>query len=416
MPGRGSTEDGRALTMGVIGSLFGSTVGAVFDAAGQWVATGAVWLLDQVGRALSATTSIDLGAPWFTRHEAVMASLAAAVVLPMACCSAILAVYRQDLSQLARSFLVKLPLAMLFTGLCVELVRLAMVVTDDLSGEVLRTGGVDSAHALAPLASFLAAASLPSPGGVPAFVVFVSALLVAMASMALWLELVVRSAAIAAATLFLPLALAGLVWPSVSHWCRRLADTIAALVLSKLVVAAVLSLAAGALAGAVSGTSGDSSGGFATAMTAVALLLVATTSPFVLLRLVPAVEAGAVLHLEHMRHRLQRSAMAPIRAAAVATQLAGSAGMLSGAATAGSASTGGSSSTLGPVAGRAQPVSDGAIGEGGVGMFRGDPRGWGPFTENVAQVLATTAPGGRGRTAPVQGGHDTLTPDGEPAR
>lgn len=403
--------------MGVLGSLFGGTVGAVFDAAGQWVATGAVWLLDQVGRALSATTSIDLGAAWFTRHETVMASMAAAVVLPMACCSAISAVYRQDLSQLARSFLVKLPLAMLFTGLCVELVRLAMAVTDALSGAVLRAGGVDAGHALAPLASFLAAASLPSPGGVPAFVVFVSALLVAMASMALWLELVVRSAAIAAATLFLPLALAGLVWPSVSHWCRRLADTIAALVLSKLVVAAVLSLAAGALAGVADGTAADGSAGFATAMTGIALLLVATTSPFVLLRLVPAVEAGAVLHLEHMRHRLQRSATAPVRAAGIATQLAGSAGMLTGAATAGAASSSGSVGAWGRLAGgESQPASAGAQSEGGVGMFRGDRRGWGPFAEEVAQVLATTVPGRRGRVPAFEGEGESPPPGLEPTR
>lgn len=383
--------------MGPLGSLLGGAAGALFDAAGRWVAAGAVWLLDQVGRALSATTSIDLGAAWFTTHESVMSALAAAVVLPMSCCAAISAVYRQDLSQLLRGFLVKLPLAMLFTGLCVELVRLSMAVTDDLSGGVLRTGGVDARHALAPLSSFLAAASLPSPGGVPAFVVFVAAVLVALASFALWLELVVRSAAIAAATLFLPLALAGLVWPSVSHWCRRLADTIAALVLSKLVVAAVLSLAAGAIAGAVTGTSGDSSGGFATAMTGIALLIVATTSPFVLLRLVPAVEAGAVLHLEHVRHRLQRSAMAPVRAASVAAQLAGGAGMLGGTA----------------AAQAAPPTGAGAGAAGSIGMLRGDPRGWGPFTAHVAEVLASADPIG-GRPATGAGARPKTEPKAEP--
>ncbi len=402
--------------MGVLGSLVGGTIGAVFDAAGQWVASGAVWLLTQVGHALSATTSIDLGAVWFTRNEGVMASIAGAVVLPMICCSAILAVYRQDVSVLVRSFLVKLPLALLFAGLAVELVRLSMAVTDNLSGRVLEAGGVEADRVLAPVSSFLTLASVASPGGVPAFVVFISALLVAMASLMLWLELVVRSAAIAAATLFLPLALAGLVWPSVSHWCRRLADTIAALVLSKLVIAAVLALAAGALAGAVTGGSGDTSGGFATAMTGLALLLVATSAPFVLLRLVPAVEAGAVLQLENVRHRLQHSATAPVRIGSLAAQMAGSAGMLNGQPT--SASGLGGLPGDSPLTGGPGPGASSGGDVAGIPMLEGEPGGWERLTARMNEVLATTTPGGRSPEAAEPdvkhlGRPDSAAPAGE---
>jgi len=74
---------------GVAGSVATTGVSALFSEAARWVASGAVWLIAQVGRAMSATTSIDLSAGWFAAHEAVMASLAAAVVLPMACCAAI---------------------------------------------------------------------------------------------------------------------------------------------------------------------------------------------------------------------------------------------------------------------------------------------------------------------------------------
>lgn len=317
--------------MSIVGSALGGTLSAVFDAAGQWVAGGAVWLLGQVGHVLSTTTTVDLGSAWFEAHYRVMAALAAAVVLPMGCAGVILAVYRQDASMLVRSLLVKLPLALLFTGVSVELVRLGLAVTDNLSARVLATGGADTTRLLQPVGSFLAGAGPPSSGAVPAFVVFVGALLVAVASLALWLELVVRAAAVAAATLFLPLALAALVWPAVSHWCRRLAETLAALVLSKLVVAAVLSLAAGAVAGGASSVgNGDVSGGFAAVVTGIALLVIATTAPFVLLRLVPAIEAGAVLHLDGARHRLQHAAVAPVRAGTFAVQLASGAGMLGG--------------------------------------------------------------------------------------
>ena len=59
----------------------------------------------------------------------------------------------------------------------------------------------------------------------------------------------IRAAAVYVAVLFLPLALASLAWPAIAHWCRRLVDTLVALVLGKFVIVSVLSLAAGALAG-----------------------------------------------------------------------------------------------------------------------------------------------------------------------
>ena len=375
--------------MGVVGDIFGGAAGAIFNEAGTWVADGAVWLLGRVGEAMNATTTVDLGGSWFTTHERVVASIAAAVMLPMACCGLILAVARQDASMLVRSFLVKLPLALLFTGVSVELVRIGLVVTDQLSAQVLAAGGADTRSFLAPIATALTAGSVIS--SVPAFVVFAGALLVAMGALVLWLELVVRDAAVAAATLFLPLALAGLVWPAVSHWCRRLADTIAALVLSKLVIAAVLSLAAGALAGGITGTAGGGAGGdFAAVVTGIALLLLATAAPFVLLRLVPAVEAGAVLHLEAARHRLQSTAAAPVAAGrSVALSMAGSAGMLGGAA------------AEAPAAGALTMASDGDD-LGGIPMVQGEPGGWERLAERLAERYSRPArPAGGEDTGPL---------------
>ena len=86
------------------------------------------------------------------------------------------------------------------------------------------------------------------------------ALLVAVAAFVLWLELLIRAAAVYVAVLFLPLALATLVWPAVSHWCRRLVETLAALILSKFVIVATLSLAAGAVSSGTAGTGAHGAG------------------------------------------------------------------------------------------------------------------------------------------------------------
>ncbi len=81
---------------------------------------------------------------------------------------------------------------------------------------------------------------------------------------------------------------------------RRLVETLAALILSKFVIVAVLSLAAGALASGTAGT-GVHGAGFSSVLAGGALLLMATFVPFAILRMIPAVEAGAVGHLEGLR-------------------------------------------------------------------------------------------------------------------
>ncbi len=84
-----------------------------------------------------------------------MASLAAAVVLPMACCAAIQAIYRQSASTLLRTFLVHLPLSLLLTGVAVTLVRMSLAVTDAMSATVLSSAGVDTTNLFTGLFKFL---------------------------------------------------------------------------------------------------------------------------------------------------------------------------------------------------------------------------------------------------------------------
>ncbi len=351
---------------GALGGAVGSAVGGLFADAGLWVVSGAVWLMNEVGRAMTASTAVELDATWFKAHEAVMAGLAAAVVVPMVCCAAIQAVYRQSPSMLVRSFLVYLPLSVLLTGVAVTLVRLALAVTDALSAQVMGGAGASTSSLFTDLAVALAGGV---GGPAPGFAVFAGGLLVAAGALVLWLELVVRAAAVSAAVLFLPLALAALVWPAVSHWCRRLADTLVALILSKLVVAAVLSLGVAALAGGGSSVGTGQPGGFAAVVTGIALLLLATLSPFTLLRLVPAVEAGAIAHLEGLRHRAVSSARSSaLTGADVARDLSRRGdGSGHGSADTGAVGTSGARTVAGVVAGVGGDVAGAGVGAGAGG-------------------------------------------------
>jgi hypothetical protein len=308
-PGCGSAGVPFCQAAGVGSSLAGGLVDTVFSALAAWVVSGATWLLDQVGAVISATTPVDVSSGWFGAHYAVIAALAGAVMLPMLLAGIIQSVYRQDFTQLLRSALVHLPLAVLLTAVMVQLVQLALAATDALSSTV--ASGSDLSGALTQLVSDLSTVS--TDAGVPAFVVMLGALLVALGAFVLWLELLVRASAIYVAVLFLPLALASLVWPAISHWCRRLVDTLVALILSKFVIVAILSLAVGEIA---------SGSGFASVLGGGALLVLATFTPFTLLRLVPMVEAGAVHQLEGARQRAQQAVVGPPRAAVSAATFA----------------------------------------------------------------------------------------------
>jgi len=282
------------------GTVASAGVDAVLSGLSQWVASGAEWLLAQIGDVLVSTTAIDIGAGWFRTHYGVMTALAGVVVLPLLIVSTLQAIYRQSASQLVRSFLVQLPLALLLGVVGIQIVLLSLSATDALSNAVAGGSGSDVKALLSGVTRGLIGAS-----GDPAmatFVLLMVGLLVAVAAFVLWLELLVRAAAVYVAVLFLPLALVTLVWPAVSHWSRRLVETLAALILSKFVIVATLSLAAGAVASGTAGT-GHAGSGFASVLAGGALLILSTFVPFAILRLIPLAEAGAIGHLEGARHR-----------------------------------------------------------------------------------------------------------------
>ena len=287
-----------------VGSLGGSIAASGFESVlsgiSQWVASGAEWLLAQIGDVLDSTTTVDVGATWFRTHYEEMTALAGVVILPMLLASTLQAVVRQNPGQLVRTFLVQLPLALLLAVVAIQIVILSLSATDAMSDAVAGGTGADVTSLLSGVTTGLVAAAADPT--IASFVLLLVALLVAVAAFVLWLELLIRAAAVYVAVLFLPLALATLVWPAVSHWCRRLVETLAALILSKFVIVATLSLAAGAVSSGTAGT-GAHGAGFSAVLAGGALLVMATFVPFAILRMIPAVEAGAVAHLDGLRER-----------------------------------------------------------------------------------------------------------------
>ncbi len=314
-----------------LSSLMGMGISAGFGALASWASSGSVWILHELGKFMSYTTSPEVTSSWFGGDYSTMVYLAVMVALPMFCIGAIHAVIRQSPALLLRGFLVHLPLAILMMFVAVQLVHLGLSVTDALSNALLKSSGSTTKHLLN---SAITVFSVGSAFQAPSFVVFIFAIVVTICGFILWMELVVRAAAITVATLFFPLVLAAFTWPALSRWCRRLAETVAALILSKLVVVAILVLGVSAVGSSVGGGSS-----YAAGITGIALLILAVFAPFSLFKLIPAIEGSAANYLEGARGRITHTAAAPIRAGKFVAGLAvtggGSAGAGVGAAGAG---------------------------------------------------------------------------------
>jgi hypothetical protein len=214
-----------------------------------------------------------------------------------------------------------------------------------------------------------------------------------VAAFVLWIELLIRAAAVYVAVLFLPLALATLVWPAVSHWCRRLVETLAALILSKFVIVATLSLAAGAVSSGTAG-GGAHGAGFSAVLAGGALLVMATFVPFAILRLIPAVEAGAVGHLDGLRAR-GTAAMTRLPRTAVGHVLnegleaLGDARLLAQATPAGRAATRGEAAAGATLGTRSAETE----GSGSVGLAEGDPDAMRVYENAVARGVVPAPKG-----------------------
>lgn len=284
-----------------------SSVSSVTGAIAQSFSSAAAWVLNEVGSVITSSTSVDLSARWFSSHYETMALLAALVVAPLAAVTVVQAVVRQDLSLLVRCLLVNLPMSLLAMGIAVELTQLGLAAVDQMCTAVTAGTHADLTGLFTNMERWFEQGSATGPA-LPGVVVLVVGCMVVFGGISIWLEMALRTASIYLAVLFLPMSLAATVMPATIPWCRRMVETLAALVFSKLVVVAALSLALSA--------GGDPSAGFGDVVEGCALLLMAAFAPFALLRLIPVVEAGAVHHLEGLS---RRASSAPAHLSAAVT-------------------------------------------------------------------------------------------------
>jgi hypothetical protein len=300
----------------VVGNVCDAVAGAVKKVAAEagefvmrgvtaWVTNAAVWVAGKVGELIENTSSPDLQASWFEGQYGAMAAVAGALALLMLMLAVIQSVIHQDAWMLVRAAFGYLPMAFILAGVAIVATGLLIAITDDMSSAVVASLGTEQSDNLLQAVGDAYKNALDEDSGIPLFGVFLGAIILAVGAFVLWLEMIIRDAAIYICVFFLPLTFVAMVWPATGRWARRLVELLIAIILAKFVIVSILTLATAAIAntGVIEGENKT----FEQMLAGSALLVLAAWSPFALLRMLPMMELAAA-SVVHQRSAVQSAA------------------------------------------------------------------------------------------------------------
>ena len=305
-----------ACDLPVVGNVCDAVAGAVKKVAAEagefvmrgvtaWVTNAAVWVAGKVGELIENTSSPDLRAGWFEGQYQAMLAIAGALALLMLMLAVIQSVIRQDIWVLARAAFGYLPMAFILAGVAIAATGLLVAITDDMSAAVVSSLGTEQSDNLLQAVGDAYKNALEEDSGIPLFGVFLGAIILALGAFVLWLEMIIRDAAIYICVFFLPLTFVAMVWPATSRWARRLVELLIAIILAKFVIISILTLATAAIAN--TGVAESDSTTFEQMLAGSAILVLAAWSPFALLRMIPMMELAAA-SVVHQRSAVQGAA------------------------------------------------------------------------------------------------------------
>jgi hypothetical protein len=298
---------GAKAVAGQILSMLGSSILSGLANACSQVVHGVLSFMD-------ASSGVDLEAGWWVGDRAqVVRGTILAVAVGLALVFVFLALLQGilagDVGALIRLVVREIPAAAVGTVLVGTVVSMLLRLTDAASSSVLAGTPADLEAFLQRLAVPGAAIGYGLLGGVVLAVFLLAGLFV-------WVELLVRSALIYVLIAFAPLALAARVWPVTRGAFRRLCELGVALIVAKFAVAVALALGAAALAGggpqlAQPGVAEAAGVSLGSLLAGASLMAMAAFTPFVVLRILPVLEAAVVA---------QGVSRSPVRAAQTSAQ------------------------------------------------------------------------------------------------
>ncbi len=278
----------------------------IFEQITTWVSEGASWLIGKVVEGINETTTPQLKSKSFIAEYGRMAQIAALMGLAMLLLAVLEGVAQGNGAMLTRVVLVNVPLAFIATSVAYAVVQLLLLATDGLCHAIAATSHESSRHFFKEAISGLgdaggdAGREINGGGGTdplgglageaagkataPLFVTFLAAIVGAFAAFLVWLELLMRDAAIYVVASFMPFSLAAVIWPRWAGALRKTGELLVALIGSKFVIVSIIALAAGLMA--------EPQGRVEAILAASALMVLASFAPFLLMKLVPFTEGA----------------------------------------------------------------------------------------------------------------------------
>ncbi len=275
------------------GGVLKGSASSLFALLVAWVVGSVQWIVHGLAVVLGSTGTPDQVLAASRGEFSALVPLAPVLLVVGLAVATLQALRHGDSGALWRAYLGVAPACVAGVVLARPIGRLVLEAVDQASS----ASAIHVATHVATLARFLAAVPLGVPG---AAVGLIATLLIA-GSMLVWCELVLRTLALALLLAVVPVVVPLCALPSLRRLGWRLAETFAVVAASKLVIVVTLAL----------GTSELTTPSMATVVTGAVTLLLATASPFALLRLVPVMESTALAGLEGLRARAARAAGVP---------------------------------------------------------------------------------------------------------
>lgn len=360
-----------------LGTLVGRGVsgvgGSILSAVGEAVTRGLAGACGKVTDALlgflSDASGPDFAHGWWVGPRGqhiwgVVAALAAVLLVGFALLAIVQGLLAGDPGAMVRSVLVEVPVSVAGMVVVVAATQALLGVVDAASAMVLDRVPAD-------LGQFLGGFALPQTIATGGFAGGLLELVFLLGALLVWIELVVRASLLYLLVALAPLALAARVWPAARGVARKLCELGVALIASKFAISLALGLGAAAMAGG-STTAGSAALGLNGLLAGGALMLLAAFCPFILLRLVPVVEAAMVAQ------GVSRTPLRAAQGAMQATYYGQSLRWVAGGGRSGAAArAGGGGSSSGGDGQEDSPGGGGGSGPGGGGP-RGGPGAPGP--------------------------------------
>jgi hypothetical protein len=265
---------------GLPGTVAGMVATGIMDQVTSWMVSAAQTITGWVFKEAALITRPELDARWYLRLFSGLAALAVALAGLVALIALGSAAVRRDPDALGE-VLYGIGRAGIGTSIVVALTIIALTAADGIANGFAHQMPADFYKTLA---SQWGGSSWGGFGA--AALAFLVAFVATIAGLLVWLELIVREAAIYIAVLFFPVALAASIWPALRMWVRRLGMLLLMFVMLRPVVVIVLALAGSVTSAGLSFGNGSIPHSVGTILAGVVIFALAAFTPWALMFLV----------------------------------------------------------------------------------------------------------------------------------